>query len=103
MIIMFKDFFESWKYLKNNSIVKTKKGINVFEKCLFVDVQKVNPLTGEIDDNEKLNKKTEVWLEFGGWDDEDNIPIHDIDLDCGADTFEEAIIKLANLVYEKYK
>lgn len=27
---------------------------------------------------------------------------HDIELDCGGDTFEEAIIKLANLVRERY-
>ena len=26
------------------------------------------------------------------------MPEHDINLDCGADTYEEAIIKLANLV-----
>lgn len=30
------------------------------------------------------------------------IPSHDYDLDCGGDTFEEAIMKLAKLVFQHY-
>lgn len=30
------------------------------------------------------------------------VPTHDMALDCGAPTFEEAVIKLANLVQKEY-
>lgn len=97
-------FIESWNYLNDLSIVQYK-GVSQFGKCLSIDVVKVNPVTLEIDDKEELNTKVQVWLEFG----EINydvylkklIPVHDIELDCGADTFEEAIIELANLCKEK--
>ena len=61
-----------------------------------------------VNDDRSLNKFVEVWLEFG--------PIkqvvsdghlhlqhsHDINLDCGAPTFDEALIKLARLVQRHY-
>ena len=78
-----------------------------FEECLDIYVTKVNPKTKRIDDNEKLNTKVEVWLECGKYLFDEHrkeyLPCHDIDLDCGGDTFEEAIIKLANLVKKYYK
>lgn len=54
-----------------------------------------------------LNTKTQIWLEFGeaylDIDEDTNVQfIHDYNLDCGADTFEEAIIELANLVDKYY-
>jgi hypothetical protein len=61
---------------------------------------KINPEKGRIDDNEKLNIATEVWLECGPY--EKSCLNHDVDLDCGAPTFEEAIIRLAKLVRRKY-
>lgn len=96
-------FKESYDYLSNLEIVYYKKS-NQFKKCLDIDVVKVNPDTLEIDENEKLNTKVQVWLEFGGITKDEHlglIPQHDIDLDCGADTFEEAIIELARLCKEK--
>lgn len=71
-----------------------------YSDCLCVEVQKVNPETRSIDDNEELNTKVEVWFECGPY--HENYCNHDLDLDCGADTYELATIKLANLVYEKY-
>jgi hypothetical protein len=48
----------------------------------------------------------QVWLEHGPWEqlDKTSLPqhTHDWDLDCGGDTFEEAIIELANLVKRHY-
>lgn len=86
-----------------------------FHRCLDIDVQKVNPDTEEVDDDRSKNTKTEVWLECGPWhsrkkdpawfDDYPDMPdcaSHDIDLDCGGDTFEEAILELAKLVRNKY-
>ena len=89
---------------------------NKFNCCLDIDVVKVNPDNDTIEDEEALNTKTQIWLECGtpytyrDLDDhgfyEDNLDVvrynsHDIDYDCGADTFEEAIIILANLVWGK--
>jgi hypothetical protein len=78
-----------------------------FYESLFIDVEKVNPKTCIIDDNEELNTKVEIWLECGGYTFDENfnnwISCHDTRLDCGGDTFEEAIIKLANLVRKYYK
>ena len=55
------------------------------------------------DDDSRLNTKTEIWLEYGEclYDEEtDLVQIrHNIDLDCGGATFEEAIINLANKLY----
>lgn len=63
---------------------------------------------GRVDDDETENVFIECWLEFG--------PIkfavtdgvlrlqnqHDIDLDCGAPTFDQALVKLARRVKRKY-
>lgn len=113
----FDDFYQAYNFLKNHKmceceieVSKSKKSkylINRFDRCLDISVVKVNPETEEIDKDMKSNTKTEVWLEFGRAfiDNEisDNVMFeHDYRLDCGADTFEEAIIKLANLVDEFY-
>ena len=73
-------------------------GIN----CLQVNIAKINPKTGKIDKNEDFNTQIEIWLEGGPWDNGEGQYLHDIDLGCGAETYEEAIIKFANLIKQKY-
>lgn len=110
----FNNFYDAWWFLQEHPAFKyinpkyPKSGEwGFFEECLDIDVQKVNPKTKRIDNDEKLNTKVEVWLECGEYlFDEHNkeyLPCHDIQLDCGGDTFEEAIINLANLVKKYYK
>lgn len=98
------DFYDAYHYLKNLDSVHYK-GESYFDKCLYMTVVKVNPKTMEIDDNTDLNTKTQVWLEFGEvyFDKMFKSPMvtHDPDLDCGGDTYEEAIIDLADLVQRK--
>lgn len=65
-------------------------------------------------ENEKLNVNIECWLEFGElkWHEnyEHYMPIdypkmetyHNVELDCGAPTFDDALIKLANIVLKKF-
>ena len=93
-------FYNSWDYLNNLEEVYYK-GINYFYECLRVEVVKVNPNTMEIDLDNSKNTKVQVWLEFGGvfYNETFNCfqSYHDINLDCGADTFEQAIIELAKL------
>lgn len=100
----FTEFYEAFHFLKTHKIVENigVDGLknNYFDKCLDISVVKVNPETDAIEINDDLNIKTQVWLEFGPMD--GLIPEHDTRLDCGADTFEEAIIQLANLVDKYY-
>lgn len=102
---------KEWNFLKEHKIfgknVYTTEGKligqkNVFDQCLDIDYVMVNPETLEIDDDESKNTKVQVWLECGPWDNEDNMPSHDIELDCYGDTFEEAILELAKLVRKHY-
>jgi hypothetical protein len=124
-ITMINDFYTAWRYLEEHPIFGEKVIPNFnddfckefgitsdlgnepyFEshfttsRCLDINVVKVNPITMAIDDNKELNTKVEIWLEAGAYRKE--CATHDYDLDCGADTFEEAIVKLANLVQQKF-
>lgn len=99
------EFYEAYHFLKNHKIVNKldSRGYmrNAFEETIYVSVVKVNPLINAIDDNENFNIDTKIWLEFGPieFDDNNNIvKTHDTRLDCEGNTFEEAIITLANLV-----
>ena len=90
------DFYEAWTFLNEHFIFN-----GFFSDCLDIDVVKVNPKTGDWEeDDETLNTQTEVWLECGPWD--KDVKTHNEDLDCGGKTFEEAIINLAYLVKEQY-
>jgi hypothetical protein len=86
---------------------------------LSIFYAKVND-KGRVCKDPKKNVNVECWLEFGNlewgygsydpnteepcdWDVETvSMNYHDPDLDCGAPTFDEALIKLAKLVLKKY-
>ena len=88
-------FYDAWEFLLEHEMFKGH-----FKDILYIMVVKVNPDIGMVDDDESKNTKVEVWLEVGPYGEPYNI--HDWDLDCGGDTFEEAIIKLADLVKQYY-
>ena len=118
----FTDFYEAWWYLNEcKSFQATEKDLrqigytgnflkdvaentSYFQESLIIEVQKVNPENDTIEEDEKLNTKTVVWLECGSpYYDENTKSIltyHNWDWDCGGDTFEEAIINLANIIWE---
>ena len=117
----FNDFYEAFNFLKEHKMCKcnpyseydnkiSEFECNYFDRCLDVEVVKVNPETNILETDWKkvhLNTKTQIWLEFGeaylDVDEDTNVQfIHDYNLDCSADTFEEAIIELANLVDKYY-
>lgn len=95
-------FFEAWHFLQDHPMFKREedKGkwgkYGYFEQCLDIMVVQVNPENDTIDDDSELNTKTAVWLECGPYDPQHGI--HNIELDTGADTFEEAVVNLAQLV-----
>ena len=100
MLDMF-NFHTAWNYLEDHIIFQDQKVlapyfVSHFNQCLNIEVVKVNPKTDSIDDDTTLNTKVQIWLEAGAY--LGKYKAHDIDLDCGADTFEEAIIELASLV-----
>ena len=89
------EFYEAFWFLLTHPIFE-----NNFLDCADFDAVKVNPATNRIDNDKALNTKTQIWIECGPFD--ENIFCHDMDLDCGGDTFEEAICRLAELVRKKY-
>ena len=103
-------FYDAWWFLYEHPMTQQNgDGLSRFDECLDVYVAKVNPLTGRKSHVSGFNTKLEIWLEFGGWHamKRDNggtryIPEHDIRLDCGGSTYEEAIINLAKRVKKYY-
>jgi hypothetical protein len=89
------EFYDAWEFLLEHKMFKRH-----FRDILYIMTAKVNPDIGMVDDDESKNTKVEVWLEVGPWSEQYHT--HDWDLDCGGDTFEEAIIKLADLVKQYY-
>ena len=122
------NFHDSWHFLRKHSAFKAKgtkaKGYGSrFREALDIEVVRVNPKSNSIDDDKSKNTATRIWLECGQVEDpmsekddlqrefacgqgsdslEYGILSHDIRLDCGAKTFEKAIIKLAKLVKKHY-
>lgn len=94
-------FYEAWQYLENHPIFEDKMGFSEFTQCIDIEIVKVNPYTNSISDNTDENISTRVWLECGPYIGE-KARAHDIELDCGAKTFEKAIKKLAKLVKKVY-
>ena len=66
----------------------------------------VNPLTNAVDDDPSLNTKQEWWIECGPYVEDEYtgniVSCHDWQLDCGGDTIDEALLKLAYLVLAHY-
>ena len=103
------DFYEAYYFLRNHRIFEGD-----FECALDIYVVKVNPENNHIEDDRALNTHTQVWLETGPTLAQSGEAYynsrlfkereftHDPLLDCGADSFEEAIVKLADLVREYY-
>ena len=87
--------------------IEDKNGDECFLDALDIDVVMVNPKTNRINMSDSTkNTKVQIWLECGQYYKKNKYTgtvgfYHDTRLDCGADTFEEAIIKLAKLV-KKY-
>ena len=106
------EFYKAWRFLKNHPMFSPSRWDERFLENLYPIVVKVNPETDSVDDDEEKNTKVQIWLEAGPVYINKTIKgcsakystqhVHDLDLDCGADTYEEAIIELARLVKERY-
>lgn len=105
-------FYDAWWFLHNHSMNRTEKDINYGTYGLDIFVTKVNPVTHAVDDDRSKNTLTEIWLEYGPYENvnrDDSTLLydnwqrtHDPRLDCGGETFEKAVIRLADLVRKYY-
>lgn len=98
------DFYEAFHFLKHHRIFRGR-----FLENLDIAIVKVSPKTRRIEDDPSENTLTQVWLETGPIKNVKNVAMmqqpvwmHDLDLDCGGNTFEEAICRLAARVLKKY-
>ena len=83
-----------------------------FFECVELEPVYVNPRTNRVDDNDELNTRLDLWIECGGWldiskEDYGYVPeegwnehdkwskCHDIMLNCGGKSIEEAMLNLA--------
>jgi len=78
---------------------KDEHGESQFLGCVDINFVSVVPILNKVSKFDIINTKTMVWLECGKYN--VNYPEHDIRFDCGGDTYERAIVKLAKLV-KKY-
>jgi hypothetical protein len=100
----FSNLQEAWGWLYDHPSF-FREGRPGFKEALDVHVTSVNPKTQAVDKDPKLNTEEQIWLEIGPWkliEGKVLCPGHDVDLDCGARTFYQAIIELANLALKKY-
>ncbi|HCQ0858543.1 TPA: hypothetical protein OGU99_000469 [Escherichia coli] len=71
-----------------------------------VEPHDVCPITNRIEDYPALNTKTQYWIEmltpFFDEDEGKFVRGHEYELDCGGDTYEEAIDNLYTKILEKY-
>src|SRR5689334_14580211 len=104
------DFYQAWQFLTSHPAFNIDEDdespcyLKKFQDTLrYMMVVKVDPSTETKEDDESRNTATRVWLECGPWrptrpgdpffPDRKCTPTHDWRLDCGAPTFEEAIIE----------
>lgn len=115
---IFKDFYTAWWWLVDHPYYEDLEHIefcgiirvepseeSVFTRTLDIHVTRVDPVTGTVEDDPKRNTHKVIWLESGAWVKDEVfgwMASHDCDLDCGGDTYEEAILALAELVLLKY-
>lgn len=87
----FTDFYTAFHFLHKHALFDGD-----YNACLYMEVVKVSPITKCIEDDRRQNTETNVWFEAGP------PGCHDVDLDSGGASYEEATIMLANRVYQKY-
>lgn len=76
--------YEAWWYITDRDYL------------IDVDMAMVNPLTGLVDPDMLKNTKLEYWIEAGQMSEDGQE--HDIRLDCGGDSIEEALIEMARRI-----
>lgn len=111
----FTDFKEAVLYLCGLPVFKGEDGEQLFDLCLDTAFVFFDPRTGDPDEeDDSKNTELRVELRCGPWNPADSLDEkareyfpdgahgHNLDWDCSGKTFEEAFLKLANLVHRDY-
>ena len=94
-------FVDKYYWIMDHPLNRVSE-INFFQNEIDIQPQLVNPMTNEVDRDDSLNTKVEFWVEFSYFDVECEANAHDIEFDCGGDSYEEAVEALFQLVYDKF-
>lgn len=98
---------EAWRFLKAHHMFQDGDE-GVLEKCLKIEVREINPETSGVL-GESTKNTAECWfLKCSMWCKAKEtglgepliVPVPE--LDCDAPTLDEVVIKLANLVWDRY-
>ena len=96
--------------LPDNHMRWLEHGYGFTDGGIWIAVARVDPATGALSNDPALNTRTEVWLETGefAWSAvkehhiEPGTHYHNYKLDCGGETYEQAVIALARNVHRFY-
>lgn len=94
----FNDFYKAFKFVSTHPMCEddeTKE--NMFNRCLKINVIKSHFFTEK---HETIID--EIWLELGEWGTRNKKVSYFLNLHGTGNTFEEAIINLANDIWERY-
>jgi len=109
------DFWVAWHWLNEHPIfyrcyrefhekyLVNERGI--LDGCVEVIPAKVNPETGSISEDPTKNTKLEFWVEVFPRSlkpENDGSSLHDYVCDTGGDTYELAIVKVAEEIYKRH-
>lgn len=102
--------FEDWPSSLREGLALAHEKHLIQDGWKFVEIRPhmVNPATNDISDDATLNTRLAWWIEagpslfqhMGGAD--MGIAGHDTDLDSSADTYDDAIVKIARMIYAVY-
>lgn len=108
------DFWVAWHWLNEHPLFYrfTKElhekwlleNRGVLDGCIEVTPAKVNPETLRRSEDPTKNTKLEFWVEVftvGSWG-ADTTDVHDYECDTGGDTYEQAIVKVAEKIYQHH-
>jgi hypothetical protein len=99
---IFKNAFDAYYWVSDHPKLMFARGI---EPWMELTPHMVNPINGEIDDDATKNTELHWWVEGGGHHDDEMhglMRAHDWDLDDGGKTADEAVIKFAENVLNKF-
>lgn len=98
----FKTAFEAYAYIEE--LCYRQGGLSNAQNTIDVEVVLVDK--NEFRTTPKYAVGQRIWLEFGFWEWDTGLKsithTHDIRFDCGADTYENALITLATKLFKVY-
>lgn len=92
-------FLDAWKFLENHHMFQNEER-NMFLRCLEIKVEETADQEGVV--TTRIRLRCSRWCMADDTGLGEPLAIYEPELDSVANTFEEAIVMLANLVYARY-